>query len=81
MTIKEVKEFIEVTRYIASDGKKFDDKLTAQKYQNVIDGSLRKCSACNGSGQVPNEDYRQFYKCDSCKGNGYLTKKFKEVWE
>lgn len=77
--IKTNKKQITVDEYETSDGQTFTDKVKAEEHEAIITGKAKQCSKCNGSGRVPNEDYRQYYACNKCNGKGILYKKV--VWE
>lgn len=74
MKIEEIEETIVVKKYRCSDGRVFDEYSNAEIYQGMMDGDIKKCNICEGTGKVPNEDFRNYYTCNKCNGSGYLRR-------
>lgn len=76
--IKTIETFIPVTRYITTDGRSFEDEDKAKIHQLRLDGKCKDCVVCEGTGKLPDAEYRIYYKCTVCDGKGFLVKT--EVW-
>lgn len=74
--IKEIEKIVKA--YQTEDGKVFDTKHEAEKHQDKMNGKIKDCHRCNGSGKHLNEDYKYHVTCQTCDGKGYLRKV--EVW-
>lgn len=68
-----------VEKYQTEDGRIFDSAKQAEHHERIISGARKGCPTCNGTQQVPSEDYRSFYACPHCDGKGYVEKQ--EVWK
>ena len=83
------------TVYIAKDGKEFICKDDCERYEKKLNGELKECSRCHGTGKI-NEHLEQYFdggmygdheyhtywksdKCPECNGKGYLEKKV--IWK
>ena len=86
-------KIIETEIYIAKDGKVFEDKDECILYEKRLDGLIKDCPDCGGTGKIQEEyEYDNYHTgapekttihttCPKCNGKGYLEKKLKEVWE
>lgn len=75
--MKEVDVYVK--KYEAKDGSLFNNKKDCELYEKKLDGKIKKCDNCNGSGEVdPYGDGRVFKTCGRCGGKGYLE--LKEQW-
>lgn len=74
--------------YQTTDGKVFDNENLAIHHQREIDGEIKKCEACGGTGNL--ESYYSEYpgcreqhlvvpKCKKCSGKGWVERKV--IWE
>lgn len=76
--IEEIKEVVVVTKYKTSDGKTFTERKDAERNEGILNGNVRVCNLCDGTGETPDAEFRYYYNCSTCNGTGYLHKK--EVW-
>ena len=77
--------------FIASDGKEFDNKGECKLHEMKLNGEIKECPNCGGSGKITKkEEYDNYHTgalewayatptCEVCKGNGYLEKK--TIWQ
>lgn len=70
---------VQVEKYQTEDGRIFDSAKQAEHHERIISGMRRICPKCNGTQQVPDEEFRRFYACPDCDGRGYVEKQ--EVWK
>lgn len=69
-----------VTKYEAIDGILFDKESDALLHEGFLNGTVKKCDRCNGTGEVdPYGDGRVFITCSNCDGKGHVTKQ--EIWK
>jgi len=84
---------VEYEVYVAKDGEEFETEKDCILYEKRLDGLIKDCEACNGTGEIretyEDVDYHsgapielvRYRTCPKCNGKGYLEKKLKEVWE
>lgn len=78
--------------YITSDGREFTNWDDANHHDKELNGNIKKCTRCDGSGQLNGhyELHRDLWtckeervwtydKCPECNGKGHLEKK--TCWE
>ena len=66
---------VQVEKYKASDGKLFDTSKECEFYEKKINGEIKTCDNCNGTGIVDScGDGRMLSPCSRCNGKGYLIK-------
>lgn len=70
---------VQVKKYQTEDGKIFDSAREAEHHERIIGGVRKTCPHCNGTQQVPDEEFRRFYACPTCDGRGWVEKQ--EVWK
>lgn len=69
-----------ITKYKTIDGKIFDNKDQALHHEGILNGTIKKCPTCKGTGQVdPYGDRLASWKCSTCEGKGFLVKQ--DVWK
>ena len=78
---------VKVTKYVAKDGKEFDDAAECILYERKLKGEIKECPECHGEGRISKwvqgenyhtgapEEYLEHHTCMMCKGKGYLEKK------
>lgn len=80
---------VNVNKYIAFDGKEFDNEKDCDNYERIKNGTRIICPQCQGKGGwegefVPAYDnydighvdgHRKWESCSKCHGKGYLDKK------
>lgn len=71
--------YVQVEKYQTEDGRIFDSAKQAEHHERIISGVRRICPKCNGTQQVPDEEFRRYYACPDCDGRGYVEKQ--EVWK
>ncbi len=77
--IEEIQEVIVIKKYKTSDGKIYTELKDAERNEGLLNGTVKVCNLCDGSGETPDAEWRYFYRCSKCNGSGYLKKKV--VWE
>lgn len=75
--MKEVE--VVVIKYESDDGDIWETKEEAIHRDKMRSGERKKCTICNGSGKEPDCENRNYHKCSSCNGKGWLEKV--EVWK
>lgn len=70
---------VTVTKYQTEDGRVFGNKESATIHEGLLNGSIKVCPRCDGSGEVDiYGDGRIFNECSQCKGAGRLYKQ--TIW-
>ena len=77
--MKEVKKTVVVVQYQSDDGKIWDKKEDALHRDKVLNGKVRMCVGCSGTGREDTEDYRSTRDCSVCSGRGW--QELVEVWK
>lgn len=90
--MKPAKKTVDYDVFITNDGKEFTIKSQAEDHEKFLNGTRKKCSACDGRGRINyrEEGYRDTWNmiegrhevsdpCHECHGKGYLEKKV--TWE
>ncbi|MGB5794095.1 hypothetical protein [Poseidonibacter sp.] len=69
---------VSIVKFEASDGKIFDTEEKAIFYEKKLNGIIRTCKECGGSGKCDMYgDGRVFVTCNICNGKGYVEKSTK----
>ena len=84
----------ECSVYIAKDGKTFTSQKECEVHEMILDGKAKVCPDCHGNRfrDVITYDFKwvwpyetierkEWKKCPTCRGKGYLILKIRETWE
>lgn len=85
MRIEKRKKTIEYNVYITSDGKEFENSLSAENHEKLMTGQKKICNKCGGKGKINErtekhkdtwslkyEEVATFDICSECGGKGYF---------
>ena len=90
--IEKTKE-VKYNVYISDDGQEFNNEKDCIFHDRLINGEVKICEECNGSGEVKEEYWDENYhtgveelytrwnRCKCCNGKGYLEKHIETVWK